>query len=98
MEMVDLQTLLDKFKNNNFEILSLNQREASDQVSQFISRKKYGFHVLLDPDGTVGTEYGIRAIPALVLVDTNGVIQWLQLGYLGGGNELEKKIQTLIAK
>jgi peroxiredoxin len=98
MEMVDLQTLLDKFKDKNFEILSLDQGETSDQVSQFISRKKYGFHALLDSEGAIGAKYGVRAIPTLVLVDTNGVIEWLQVGYSSNGNELEQKIQNLIRK
>jgi peroxiredoxin len=98
MEMVDLQSLLDKFKGKNFEILSLDQGEAADKVSQFINRKKYGFHVLLDADGAIGNRYGVRGIPTLVLVDTNGVVQWLQVGYSSGSQELEQKIGNLVQK
>ena len=98
MEMVGLQTLQDKFKNKGFEILSINQGETADQVRQFITRKKYGFHVLLDADGAAGAKYGVRAIPTLVLVDKNGVIQWLQVGYTRDDNELEQKIQSLTGK
>jgi thiol-disulfide isomerase/thioredoxin len=57
MEMIPLQSLQDKFKDKGLEILSLNQGEAADQVAQFINRKKYGFHVLLDADGAVGSKY-----------------------------------------
>ena len=98
MEMVGLQTLLDKFKDNNFEILSLDQGETAHQVSQFISRRKYGFHVLLDADGAVGAKYGVRGIPTLVLVDKQGVIQWLQVGYAANDADLKKKIESLIGK
>jgi len=98
MEMVDLQALQDKLKGKDFEILSLNQGEAADQVEQFISRKKYGFHVLLDSDQSVANKYGVRGIPTLVLIDKQGVIQWLQVGYSPGGNELEGKINELIGK
>jgi peroxiredoxin len=98
MEMVDLQTLQDKFKDRDFEILSLNQGEAADVVKQFITAKKYGFHVLLDSDGQVAAKYGVRAIPDLVLVDKNGVIQWLQVGYTEDDSELEQKIQGLTTK
>jgi len=98
MEMVDLQTLQDKLKGKDFEILSLDQAEAADQVAQFISRKKYGFHVLLDSDNGVANRYGVRGIPTLVLIDKQGVIQWLQVGYSQGGDELEKKINGLIGK
>jgi peroxiredoxin len=98
MEMVDLQSLQDKFKDKNFEILSLNQGEAADVVRQFIDRKKYGFHVLLDSDGVVSSKFGVRAIPTLVLVDKDGVVQSLQVGYESGNTELEQKIQNLTGK
>jgi peroxiredoxin len=98
MEMVDLQTLQNKFKDKDFEILSLNQGEAAGDVAQFINRKKYGFHVLLDSDGAVAAKYGVRGIPTLVLVDKNGIIQWLQVGYASGGTALEQKIAGLIGK
>jgi peroxiredoxin len=97
MEMVNLQTLLDKFNGTNFEILSLDQDETADQVRQFITPRKYGFHVLLDT-GQVSAKYGVRAIPDLVLIDKNGVIQWLQVGYSEDENQLEQKIKNLTVK
>ncbi len=98
MEMVGLQALLDKFKGKDFEILSLDQGESADQVRQFITRKQYGFHALLDTDGQVGAKYGVRGIPTLVLIDRNGAIQWLQVGYTRDDDQLEKKIEGLLAK
>jgi peroxiredoxin len=98
MEMVELQLLQDKLKGEDFEILSLDQGEAADQVGQFISRKKYGFHVLLDSNGNVGRKYGVRGIPSLVLIDKQGDIQWLQAGYSQGNGELEQKIKDLTGK
>jgi len=98
MEMVELQSLQDKFKDKGFEILSLNQGEASDDVKRFIERKRYDFHVLLDSDGAASAKYGVRAIPTLVLVDKDGIIQWLQVGYEKGSSKLEQKIQSLTGK
>jgi peroxiredoxin len=95
MEMVELQSLQDKFKDKGLEILSLNQGETADVVRQFINRKKYGFHVLLDSDGAVSAKFGVRAIPTLALVDKDGVIQWLQVGYESGNKDLEQKIKSL---
>jgi peroxiredoxin len=98
MEMVELQSLQDKFKDKNFEILSLNQGEAADDVKRFMDRKKYGFHALLDADGAVGAKFGVRAIPTLVLVDKDGVVQWLQAGYESGSKALADKVAALTAK
>jgi len=94
MEMVELQSLLDKSKGGKFEILSLDQQESSNQAAAFINRKKYGFHVLLD-DGQVSAKYGVRAIPTLVLVDTNGVVRWLQVGYSPNSDELSNTVKNL---
>jgi peroxiredoxin len=94
MEMVELQSLLEKSKTAKFEILSLDQQESSNQVTAFINRKKYGFHVLLD-DGQVSAKYGVRGIPTLVLVDTNGVIRWLQVGYSENSDDLRNTVKNL---
>jgi len=98
MEMVDLQALLDKFKGKDFEILSLDQGEDAGTVSAFITRKQYGFHALLDANGLAASSYGVKAIPNLVLIDKNGVIQWLKVGYGGDNSELEHQIEVLLAK
>jgi peroxiredoxin len=94
--MINLQTLQDKFKDRGLEILSVNQGEPADQVRQFIDRKKYSFHVVLDADGSVSAKYGVRAIPTLVLVDKSGVIQWLQVGYDNDETRLQQAIERLI--
>jgi peroxiredoxin len=96
MAMVGLQTLQDKYKGQSLEILSVNQEEPAEQVRQFINRKKYDFHVVLDADGGVGAKYGVRAIPTLVLLDKSGVIQWLQVGYNQDESELQQAIERLI--
>jgi peroxiredoxin len=72
MAMPGLQDLQDKFKDRGLEILSVNQGETAEQVSNFIQCKKYIFHVVLDQDGAVGGKYGVQGIPALVLVDKTG--------------------------
>jgi peroxiredoxin len=98
MEMVDLQALKDKLKDRNFEILSLDQGEDASVAGAFVNRRKYGFRVLLDADGKVAGQYGVKAIPNLVLIDKNGVIQWLKVGYDGNNSELEKKLESLTTK
>jgi peroxiredoxin len=96
MAMVDLQGFLDKYKDRGLEILSLDQGESADQAGQFIRRKKYGFHVLLDSDGNIAAKYGVRAIPTLVLIDKSGVIQRLQVGYSKDDNALGDDIERLL--
>jgi peroxiredoxin len=97
MEMISLDSLRSKYTNSDFEILSLDQGESAEQAKQFVDRRKYGFHVLLD-SGQVSAAYGVRAIPDLVLIGKDGVIQWLQVGYQKDDDQLEKKIKSEIMK
>ncbi len=97
MEMISLDSLRSKYTNSDFEILSLDQDESAEQAKQFVDRRKYKFHVLLD-SGQVSAAYGVRAIPDLVLIGKDGVIQWLQVGYSKDDHQLEQKIKSEIMK
>jgi len=97
MEMITLDSLQKKFKSSDLEILGLDQGEATEDAERFIGKRKYDFHVLLDA-GQVSAAYGVRAIPDLVLIGKDGVIQWLQVGYQEDDDKLEKKIKSEIMK
>ena len=96
--MPGLQDLQDKFKDRGLEVLSVNQGETADQVRNFIERKKYSFHVVLDSDTAVGSKYGIRAIPTLVAVDKEGVVRWLRVGYSDNEDDLRHLLEELTSQ
>ena len=96
MAMPGLQALHEEFKDRGLEILSLNQGETGEQVRNFISRKKYTFHVVLDQDQAVGNKYGVRGIPTLVVVDKRGLVQWLHVGYSEDTSDLHQLLQRLL--
>jgi len=98
MGMPALQDLQDKFKDRGLEILSVNQGESADQIQDFIHRKHYSFHVVSDPDGAVGDKYGVRAIPTLVVIDKDGVVRWLRVGYSENEDELRQLLEQLTAQ
>lgn len=96
MAMPGLQELQDEFKDRGFQVMSIDQGERADQVRVFIERKKYSFHVVLDSDGAVGDEYGVRGIPTLVLVDKKGTVRWIRVGYSPNEGELKTLIEQAI--
>jgi peroxiredoxin len=98
MAMPGLQSLQDEFGERGLEILSVNQRESAEQVGDFIRRKGYGFHVLLDPDAAVAAKYFVRGIPTLLLVDKKGVVRWIRVGYSPGDSDLRRVLEGLIKK
>lgn len=95
MSMPGLQSLQDDFKGRGLEILSVNQRESAEQAGEFIKKKGYGFHVLLDPDASVAAKYFVRGIPTLLVVDKNGVVQWIRTGYSPGDSDLRRVLERL---
>lgn len=73
------------------------------QVSDFISKHKYTFHVLLDrrqPKDTiqyqvVGT-YGVSGIPTKFVIDPSGHIRFKSMGFYGSTDALVRKVNMMI--
>ena len=98
MAMPGLQSLLDDYKSRGLEVLSLNEGESAEQAESFMKRKAYGFHVVLDADSAIGASYGVRGIPTLVVVDKNGIVRWIRVGYSPSDSDLRRVIEPLLGK
>jgi peroxiredoxin len=98
MAMPGLQTLQDEFKGRGVEFLSINQGESPEQAGDFMSKKGYGFHVLLDPDSSIGAQYGVQGIPTLMAVDKQGVVRWIRVGYLPSDADLKRMLEKLVSQ
>jgi len=80
---------------DQLEVLSLNQGEAPDKVKDFLSSQDLDLHVLLDSEGAVGRAYGVRGIPTFVVIDKEGTIKGVFVGW--GGASTESEIAALVA-
>jgi peroxiredoxin len=70
--MPSLAKLYNEFKESGFVILAVDIAEKKEVVRRYVSKAKLPFPVLLDTDGKVAAQYGIRAHPAHFLVDGEG--------------------------
>ena len=94
--MPELQKLHDKLKDRGLQILSVNQRESSDQVKYFVNNNgNYAFHVVPDEAGAIGDTYSVSAIPTMVVVDKRGLVRWIQVGFAGESKKLHTLIESL---
>ena len=98
MAMPGLQAVQEKFKGRGLEILSINQGEAPAVAGNFMKKRGYDFHVLLDPDSTIGAKYAVRGIPTMVAVDKAGVVRWIRVGYLPDDGDLKLMVERLIGE
>ena len=53
-------------------VLGIAGDDEADRVRDFVAKYSPAFKVLLDPGGTVGTQYGITGYPETFLVDRDG--------------------------
>ncbi len=64
--------LHDEFRNSGFVVLAINIQEKRKTVSAYMENEKLSLPVLLDTNGKVARDYGVRAHPAHFLIDRNG--------------------------
>lgn len=75
-----MQDLVEKYKNEDVQFLFVNtwekgkDEEIFENVSKFISEKKYSFNVLLDNKAEVVGNYKIDGIPTRIVIGKDGKI------------------------
>lgn len=76
----------EKAKSGDLMVLAVNAREELDTVKKFMQDNKYSFRVLMDKEGIVLNAYKVQGIPTFVLIDREGKVAWVQVGF-GPGTE-----------
>jgi peroxiredoxin len=94
--MPALQQVHEEFKERQVEIVAVNLGEDPGSVRDFIERHQYTFRVVADEDRGIGGRFGVAAIPAQVVVDADGRLAWVQVGYdPGKEGELRELLERL---
>ncbi|MFQ3675912.1 MAG: TlpA disulfide reductase family protein [Endomicrobiia bacterium] len=73
-EIPELKKYYSEYKEKGLEILAINIQEAPNQVKNFVSKRNIDYPILLDRDGSVAQQYGVRGIPTNYLISKDGVI------------------------
>ena len=94
-----VQRLSEQFKDQPVAIIGVNRDKAGDEakVRKTIERKGLTFFQAMDTPGAIAKSYKISAIPAIILIDKEGVVRSVHVGY-GPGEEkvLAAEIETLL--
>ena len=75
LEMPIFEKIYLERKEEGLEILAISVKEESKIVKDYLDKKPVSFPVLLDPEGTVAEQYGIRAFPTTFLVNSDGDVE-----------------------
>ena len=87
---------LQKEYPNDLVLLAINLQEPKDVVSDYVRKQGINSRVLLDEEGSVGAIYGTESIPMQVLVDKEGIVRNIQVGFSPRmSSQLRAEIQKL---
>lgn len=94
--MPSLENLHLEFKNEPFKLLLIDVKEKKETVQRFIQKKSYSFRNLVDEDGRVSAQYGVRSHPMKFLVNKEGKLIGVARGYREWDTEEMKSLVRLL--
>ena len=83
-----MRRVMDKYKDDQDVVfLFVNTREKNKDIQSWIAKFKtehnYSFRMLLDSDSKVVSSYGSIGLPTKVIIDKDGMIQFITMGFSG---------------
>jgi cytochrome c biogenesis protein CcmG/thiol:disulfide interchange protein DsbE len=74
-EMPSIEKLYNALKDDQFKILAVSiDSKGREAVVPFMRKYNLTFPVLLDPEGKIGTLYGLTGVPESFLIDRKGIV------------------------
>jgi thiol-disulfide isomerase/thioredoxin len=80
MAMPVVAQVAKEYANRDVVLYAVNQRETPEQIRAFLEKAQLEVSVALDRDAKVGSVYGANAIPRMVVIDKNGIVQAVHAG------------------
>lgn len=90
-EMPDLERYYQNHAEDGFVILAINAGDSREDAQGFVTSNHLSFPVLLDQDLEVLQGLGISGFPTSILIDSNGIVQYIHIGMFRP-DDLELKI------
>jgi peroxiredoxin len=77
-------TVEDIARDNPNVITVAMQSGSRDEVVKHLKEQGLSFPVVNDPDNRISAAWGVRAVPASFIVDADGQIRFVEIGYTTG--------------
>jgi len=96
-EMPLLDELYRRYHPMGFTILGINVEQERENALRLLEEIPVSFPILFDSDNRVAERYALSAMPSTVMVDRDGNLRFVHLGYLPGyEDEYEAQIKQLL--
>ncbi len=83
-EMPLLDRLHHRYEDTGFTVLGVNVEGDAKPAQDIVDKTNVTFPVLIDQDQKVSELYDLEAMPSTIVVDRDGVIRYIHLGYKPG--------------
>jgi|GEM_PF-657972 len=81
-EIPELMKFAEKHKDDPIKIFCISlDKEGASVVAPFVKEKEYSLPVLLDPFKRTAERYGVKTLPALIVIGPDGIIRYASAGY-----------------
>jgi len=97
-EIPHLQKLHVKYEKRGLAVVGIAlDRGGIKDVKPFAANRKLTYTLLLDPKGAVKRKYGVRLIPATFIIDRQGIVRSVHIGFVPGMEKaLEAEVKSLL--
>ncbi|MDL2302767.1 TlpA family protein disulfide reductase [Dysgonomonas sp. OttesenSCG-928-D17] len=101
LELAEVQKeLWPKYKDNpDFVMLTVGREHTDEELTKYNEKKKFSFPLYPDPKRGFTSKFAVKQIPRTYLVDRNGIIVYMSIGYKKDAfKDLLKKIEDELDK
>jgi thiol-disulfide isomerase/thioredoxin len=96
-ELPLLEEIQQQYADLGFTIFAVNVDKDSSKADVLLNDIPVSFPVLFDPDSKVSELYQVKAMPTTVIVDRDGKVRFVHLGYKNGDTDkYQQIIKTLL--
>ncbi|MEQ9460376.1 MAG: TlpA disulfide reductase family protein [Phycisphaeraceae bacterium] len=97
--MPEIQKLHSKYADQGVKIIGVNMGEDRATAKRFVDQRELSFEFVLDEKKVLWDRYRLEALPHLVIIDQQGVIQAVHIGYNPVHSPViyAREIETLLA-
>lgn len=81
-EMPDMEDLYQKYKDQGFTIVAVDQQESPAAVQDFFDKMNLSFQSVIDPTGETFNVYRVVALPTSYFIDSDGIIRFQHRGMM----------------
>lgn len=96
-----INTLYEQYREQGFEVIAITIDDPIEDAHEFLEDLEVplAYHVVADQTAEIMDLYGVAGMPTSFLIDREGVVRKVHLGFREGDTDLlEDALQTILAQ